>query len=179
MWVKPSPALKTLVRLTSKNDTFLLLLIVPSFSMEGQSFSGGLSENVFHVLLILCRTLEVELCIHLLPGLLTLHPQQTQLQELDCNGYDICMVSKDNCTFGKDLLLYWNRDTVTYGCRFWLACVLIVFVQFAIPVCKWWEPDSGPWASLNTLYPSWGQSCSQSEWPECPDRSVSPLETTG
>lgn len=92
--------------LTLQNYTFLLLLIVPLFSTEGQSFSGGLSENVVHVLLILCRTLEVELCIHLLPGLLTLYPQKAQLQILDCMACDKHVESKENSTFGKDVLLY-------------------------------------------------------------------------
>lgn len=78
--LKPSPVSlacrrvksSSLCAFPSQNDTFLLPLVVPLLSNEGQSSLGGLSENVLHVLLILCRTFEVELCIHLLPGLLTL-----------------------------------------------------------------------------------------------------------
>lgn len=56
----------------SQNDTFLLPLVIPLFSVEGQSPLRCLSENVFHVLLILRRALEVELCVHVLASLLTL-----------------------------------------------------------------------------------------------------------
>lgn len=59
----------------SQNNTFLLPLTVPLFTHEGQSRFGGLSKNVLHILLVLCRTLEVELCIHLLPCLLALQSQ--------------------------------------------------------------------------------------------------------
>lgn len=179
MWVKPSPALKTLVPFDFKKWH------ISSSSYSSFVFDGRPKLFWWPLWKRLPRSLDT------LPNTRgrALHssaagsPHPTSptnpAPRIRLYGYNRCMVSKDNCRFGKDLLSYWNRDTVTYGCRFWLACVLIVFVQFAIPECKWWEPDSGPWASLNTLYPSWGQSCSQSEWPECPDRSVSPLETTG
>lgn len=56
----------------SQNNTFLLPLVIPLFSVEGQSHLRCFSENVFHVLLILRRALEVELCVHVLASLLTL-----------------------------------------------------------------------------------------------------------
>lgn len=62
----------------SQNNAFLLPLIVPLFTHEDQSRFGGLSENVLHILLVLCRTLEVELCTHLLPRLLALQSQSTR-----------------------------------------------------------------------------------------------------
>lgn len=71
--------LKPSVLLTSQNGTPPLPLIVPLFSIKGQSSFSSLSENVLHVLLILRRTLEVELSIHLLSGLLTLQTKQGEL----------------------------------------------------------------------------------------------------
>lgn len=78
---------------TSQNHTFLLPLVVPLFAIESQSSFGGLSENVLHVILILCRALEVELCIHLLPGLLSLIPQTKPIPRIRL------IISEDRCTF--------------------------------------------------------------------------------
>lgn len=73
------PFLFIFLILSSQNNTFLLPLVVLLFTAEGQSFFCRLLENVFHVLLIFSRALEVELCVHLLPGLLTLHPNTPRL----------------------------------------------------------------------------------------------------
>lgn len=103
--MKPSPAAprvqeggvpEPFVLLTSQNDTFLLPLIVPLLSIEGQSSFGGLSEDVLHVLLVLRRTLEVELCIHLLPGLLALHPKPTLTLRISLFGSDIKVIRRES-----------------------------------------------------------------------------------
>lgn len=95
----------------SQNHTSLPPLVVLLFPYDGQSSLGGLSENVFHVLLILCRTLQVDLCVHLLPGLLSL---QIRHQGSDC----MAVIH----------VLYGIRTTCGYmatcGCSFWLACYL-------------------------------------------------------
>lgn len=146
---------------SSQNNAFLLPLIVPLFTHEGQSCFGGLSENVLHILLVLCRTLEVELCIHLLPRLLALQSQSTR-----CVSVFVVFVRLDR--------LY---VVVVSGLH--ASCCTDLYLHAFIPVCKWWDPDSGPWVSSHTLYPSWGRSCSQSGWREHPCRSVSPQGTTG
>lgn len=65
--------------LSSQNNTFLPPSVVPLFSIECQRSFGGFSKNVVHIFLILCWTFEVELCVHLLPGLFTLYPKHKQI----------------------------------------------------------------------------------------------------
>lgn len=106
--------LKASVLLTSQNHTFLLPLIVPLFAIEGQSSFGGLSENVFHILLILCRTLEVELCIHLLTGLFALCVSDGSLihgLELPCTLFilpEVCLAAnEDDRSVPTEVLHLW------------------------------------------------------------------------
>lgn len=58
--------------LLSQDGTPLLPFVVLLFTYECQCFFGSLPEYFLHIFLILCRTLQVELCVHLLPSVLAL-----------------------------------------------------------------------------------------------------------
>lgn len=78
--------------LSSQNDTFLPPFVVPLFSVEGQGQLCRLPKNVLHVLLMFGRTLEVELRVHLLSGLLTLAPNTPRITLYDQCSHEVAFI---------------------------------------------------------------------------------------
>lgn len=136
------------VVLSSQNNTFLLPLVVLLFTAEGQSSFRRLPENVFHVLLIFRRALEVELCVHLLPGLLTLHPNTPRI--LPRGRRQTSGNTFLNAIKIKELLYFWFQRFLFLVTEKENVCALIVFS----PGCRLSEPDSRPSASSYPPYPS-------------------------
>lgn len=103
----------------SQNDASLLPLVVPLFAHEGQSLFGGFFENVLHVLLILSRTLQIQVCIHLLPGLFALWSQRNQL------GWLHFFVVGTGCGFSSrcaHFLTHWPLFRCAYSLSYLRVC---------------------------------------------------------